>query len=145
MTPTSAVAGRSVISLDGRWEIAEGSMGAVPAGFEHRVPVPGLLNGVLLGEHLPSFTPGYFDARPALRGSGAENELVERVGATREALPATVTSGVRGGAAFLRTRLFGVGDEGVSGSDSWREAAIGAARQGKTSCVGEWRRTRLLP
>ena len=52
-----------------------------------------LLNGVLLGEHLPSFTPGYFDARPALRGNGALNELVIRVGATREALPPTVASG----------------------------------------------------
>ncbi len=52
-----------------------------------------LLNGVLLGEHLPSFTPGYFNARPALRGNGALNELVIRVGATREALPPTVASG----------------------------------------------------
>jgi len=51
------------------------------------------LNGVLLGEHLPSFTPGYFDARLALRGHGAVNELVVRVGATREALPPTVASG----------------------------------------------------
>ncbi len=52
------------------------------------------LNGVLLGEHLPSFTPGYFDARPALRGNGAVNELVVRVGATRDALPPTVVSGM---------------------------------------------------
>src|ERR1019366_5971586 len=52
-----------------------------------------LLNGVLLGEHLPSFTPGYFDARPALRGNGAVNELVVRVGASREAVPPTVASG----------------------------------------------------
>jgi beta-galactosidase/beta-glucuronidase len=52
-----------------------------------------LLNGVLLGEHLPSFTPGYFDARPALRGNGAVNELTVRVGASREALPPTVASG----------------------------------------------------
>ena len=51
------------------------------------------LNGTLLGEHLPSFTPGYFDARPALRGNGAVNELVVRVGASREALPPTVASG----------------------------------------------------
>ena len=142
--PAHTMPGRTVISLDGQWEIAEGSMDAVPAQFEHRVPVPGLvdearppfaevgqksprreafwyrrtfrvkgevpavavlklhkaaygsrvlLNGVLLGEHLPSFTPGYFDARPALRGNGAVNELVVRVGATREALPPTVASG----------------------------------------------------
>jgi len=141
---TPARAGRTVVSLDGQWEIAEGSMGSVPTQFEHRVPVPGLvdearppfaevgqqstrreafwyrrtfrvkgevpavatlklhkaaygsrvfLNGVLLGEHLTSFTPGYFDARPALRGNDALNELVIRVGATREALPPTVASG----------------------------------------------------
>jgi len=51
------------------------------------------LNGVLLGEHLPSFTPGYFDAWPALRGNGAVNELVIRVGASREAVPPPVASG----------------------------------------------------
>jgi hypothetical protein len=52
-----------------------------------------LLNGVLLGEHMPSFTPGYFDARPALRGNGAENDLVVRVGASPAALPPSVSSG----------------------------------------------------
>jgi hypothetical protein len=144
ISPIHALAGRAVVSLDGEWQVAEGNMGSAPARFEHRVPVPGLvdearppfvevgkesprreafwyrrtfrvkgevpaiavlklhkaaygsrvfLNGVLLGEHLPSFTPGYFDARPALRGNGAENELVIRVGATREALPPTVASG----------------------------------------------------
>jgi beta-galactosidase len=144
ISPTHVLAGRAVVSLDGEWQIAEGNMGSVPAQFEHRVPVPGLvdearppfaevglnsprreafwyrrtfpvkgelpaiavvklhqaaygsrvfLNGILLGEHLPSFTPGYFDARPALRGNGATNELVIRVGATREALPPSVASG----------------------------------------------------
>ena len=138
-----ALAERVVNVLDGQWEIAEGSMGTMPARFDRRVPVPGLvdearpsfagvgqpsvreafwyrrtfkvkgevpavavlklhkaaygarviLNGVLLGEHLPSFTPGYFDARPALRGNGVENELVIRVGATREGIPPTVASG----------------------------------------------------
>ena len=139
-----AFGNRTVRSLDGQWEIAEGSMSAAPALFDHRVPVPGLvdgarppfaevgqksprreafwyrrtfkvkgevpavallkvhkaaygsrvfLNGVLLGEHLPSFTPGYFDARPALHGNGAVNEVVVRVGASREALPPTVASG----------------------------------------------------
>jgi hypothetical protein len=139
-----AVSDRAVISLDGQWQLAEGSMDSAPAQFQRRAPVPGLvdearppfaevgrksprreafwyrrtfevkgevpaiallkvhkaaygsrvfLNGVLLGEHLPSFTPGYFDARPALRGNGAVNELVVRVGASREAVPPTVASG----------------------------------------------------
>ena len=35
---------RSVINLDGIWEIAEGSMDSVPKTFEHTVPVPGLVD-----------------------------------------------------------------------------------------------------
>jgi hypothetical protein len=137
-------ADRVVISLDGTWELAEGGMSSAPARFDHRVPVPGLvdeakpgfqevglksslreafwyrrtfkvrgeipavallkvykatygsrvyLNGVLLGEHLPSFTPGYFDTRPALRGNGARNELMIRVGAWRDAVPPAIPDG----------------------------------------------------
>lgn len=139
-----ASADRTVLSLDATWDIAEGTISEAPARFEHRVPVPGLvdearpafsgvgqtnwvreafwyrrtfrvkgevpavatlkihkaaygsrvyLNGVLLGEHLASFTPGYFDARPALRGGGASNELVIRVGASRDSVPPTIPSG----------------------------------------------------
>ena len=40
------------------------------------------LNGTLLGDHVPSFTPGYFDAKPALK-TGV-NEIVIRVGADRD-------------------------------------------------------------
>ncbi|MBI2303052.1 MAG: hypothetical protein HYU66_29445, partial [Armatimonadetes bacterium] len=40
------------------------------------------LNGQLLGDHRGSFTPGWFDARPALR---RDNELIVRVGADRAA------------------------------------------------------------
>jgi len=35
---------RRVISLDGNWEIAEGSMDSIPKTFEHKVPVPGLVD-----------------------------------------------------------------------------------------------------
>ena len=144
VTFTRAFGGRTVLSLDGQWELGEGTLSSAPAQFDRRVPVPGLvdearppfaevgrqsprreafwyrrtfqvkgevpavallkvhkaaygsrvfLNGVLLGDHLPSFTPGYFDARPALRGNGAVNELVVRVGASREAVPPAVVSG----------------------------------------------------
>jgi hypothetical protein len=144
LTPMLALGERAVVPLDGKWEIGEGGMDAAPVQFEHRVPVPGLvdearppfrevgqpsarreafwyrrtfrvkgevpavavlklhkaaygarvfLNGVLLGEHMPCFTPGYFDARAALRGNGAANELVVRVGASPAALPPTVCSG----------------------------------------------------
>lgn len=35
---------RTVISLDGQWEIAEGGMEHAPAKFDRRVPVPGLVD-----------------------------------------------------------------------------------------------------
>ncbi len=44
-----------------------------------------ILNGKLLGDHLPCFTPGYFDAQAALRTG--ENELMIRVGADPSCLP----------------------------------------------------------
>ncbi len=50
-----------------------------------------ILNGTVLGDHAPSFTPGYFDARKALRAG--ENELIIRVGADREAVTTAVPSG----------------------------------------------------
>lgn len=51
------------------------------------------LNGQLLGEHLPSFTPGWFDARRALKAGGQENELMIRVGAHRSSLPQDMPAG----------------------------------------------------
>ncbi len=125
-------------SLDGTWEVAEGSMDVMPETFAHQVPVPGLvdmatpafaevgqkserreafwyrrtfavtgdippiarlkinkakygtkvwLNGQLVGEHLPCFTPALMDVKPYLKGAGQQNELVIRVGADRECLP----------------------------------------------------------
>ncbi|MCX7888014.1 MAG: hypothetical protein N3B01_12280, partial [Verrucomicrobiae bacterium] len=146
---------RQVIRLDGRWQIAEGTLNAVPAKFDHTVPVPGLvdmatpafkspgstvpeherrqwkrpadprreafwyrrtftikgpvppvaklkvhkarygtkviLNGQPLGEHGPNFTPGWFDAKPALRAG--QNELIIRVGASLAQVPPHLTDG----------------------------------------------------
>ena len=50
------------------------------------------LNGKLLGEHLPSFTPSYWDVRPHLK-PGEENQLVIRVGGGRESLPQGMPTG----------------------------------------------------
>jgi len=135
----SAQAGpRQVISLDGQWRIAEGSMDEVPKDFDRKIPVPGLadmaepafeevgfksdkrqafwyrrtfklktnvlevailkinkakygtkvlLNGKVVGEHLPCFTPALLDVKEFLKGGGEENELVIRVGAGRGAIP----------------------------------------------------------
>ncbi|MGE5610701.1 MAG: glycoside hydrolase family 2 protein [Bacillota bacterium] len=133
---------RRTLSLDGSWEIAEGSMDRTPDQFDHRIPVPGLvdmaepsfpevgvksqlrqafwyhrtfeintpipavaqlkihkatygtrvfLNGKLLGDHLPSFTPGYFDLRPALRQG--TNHLIIRVGSFRDSVPPHIPAG----------------------------------------------------
>jgi hypothetical protein len=133
----TASADRQVVRLDGRWEIAEGSMDRVPDTFAHRVPVPGLvdmatpafdevgkkspkreafwyrrrftidgpvppvavlkihkakfgtkvfLNGAVVGEHLPCFTPALLDVKPQLKGNGEQNELIVRVGADRESV-----------------------------------------------------------
>jgi beta-galactosidase len=51
------------------------------------------LNGRDVGEHLPCFTPGYLDVKPFMKAGGAENELIIRVGADRESIPADVPSG----------------------------------------------------
>lgn len=45
------------------------------------------LNGRLVGEHLPCFTPALLDVKPHIKGQGRENILVVRVGADRECLP----------------------------------------------------------
>jgi beta-galactosidase len=135
---------RKTLSLDGGWDIAEGTMESPPVQFSAKVPVPGLvdmaqpaftdvgvkspqreafwyrktfqldrpvpavatlriakaffgtkvyLNGVVVGEHLPLFTPGYFDVQKNLMGAGKENELIIRVGATPDALPPTLPRG----------------------------------------------------
>ena len=72
--------------------------GEVPAGAVLKIHKAAygtrvFLNGTDLGEHLPSFTPGYFDVRAALRGAGATNELFVRVGAFRDALPPSIPNG----------------------------------------------------
>ena len=51
------------------------------------------VNGQTVGEHGPNFTPGWFDVRPYLKGDGAENELVIRVGASLAQVPLYLTDG----------------------------------------------------
>lgn len=51
------------------------------------------VNGQVAGEHEPNFTPGWFDVRPYLKGDGAENELVIRVGASLAQVPLQRTDG----------------------------------------------------
>ena len=135
---------RLVVDLNGTWEIAQGSMDSAPESYEHKVPVPGLvdiaepafeevgkksdrrqafwyrrtfsvdmpvpdvailkinkakygtkvfLNGSLVGEHLPCFTPALLSVKGLLKGSGEQNELVVRVGADRESLPEGMPTG----------------------------------------------------
>jgi hypothetical protein len=51
------------------------------------------LNGQVVGEHQPCFTPGWFDVRKQLQSDGTENELVIRVGASMVQLPPHVNGG----------------------------------------------------
>ncbi len=51
------------------------------------------LNGQVVGEHLPCFTPALLDVKPYLKGEGQTNELVIRLGANRESLPDDVPTG----------------------------------------------------
>ena len=51
------------------------------------------VNGKLVGEHLPCFTPALLDVKKFLKGSGRENELIVRVGANREDLPKDMPGG----------------------------------------------------
>ncbi len=51
------------------------------------------LNGTKVGESLASFTANWYDVRDALRGGGAANELLIRVGASRASLPPSVPTG----------------------------------------------------
>lgn len=44
------------------------------------------LNGTLLGDHLPSFTPGYFDAKPAIK-TGMNEVLIDRLVEVADARP----------------------------------------------------------
>ncbi len=43
-TSTKSTGDRHVINLDGNWEISQGSMDLIPSSFEHKVPVPGLVD-----------------------------------------------------------------------------------------------------
>ncbi len=51
------------------------------------------VNGQVVGQHSPCFTPAYFDVQNVLRGAGQENELLIRVGADRESLPQDMPTG----------------------------------------------------
>ncbi len=142
-TPAETALGkRRILSLDGRWEIAQGGMDTEPTEYAATVPVPGLadlaapafqnvgvesperqafwyrrrfllkgpvsvaqlkvnkaqfgakvwVNGAPAGEHLGCFTPGRFDVSRLLRAD-AENTIVIRIGAWKNALPDWVPPG----------------------------------------------------
>ena len=51
------------------------------------------LNGQMVGEHRPCFTPCLMNVKPYLKGNGQPNELIIRVGAQRESLPEGMPTG----------------------------------------------------
>jgi len=52
------------------------------------------LNGKVVGEHLPCFTPGTFDVSSFLNKNKPENELIVRVGATEKSVPESIVRGM---------------------------------------------------
>lgn len=50
-----------------------------------------VLNGNEIGEHLPCFTPGYFDVSDALKTG--DNDLIIRVGSCRNSVPSSIPDG----------------------------------------------------
>ena len=151
---------RKTISLNGTWQIADGSKEVVPSRFDRTITVPGLitlakpsfinpapslpdrktidnntelfyhqkdslretywyhrivniaqdipeiallkvgkamfgtrvyLNGTYIGEHLPCFTPGYFNLKKAIHKG--DNDLVIAVGASRSSIPSDMPDG----------------------------------------------------
>ena len=51
------------------------------------------MNGQLVGNHLPCFTPAVFDVRNFLRSMGVSNEIIIRVGADRSMVPKHIADG----------------------------------------------------
>ena len=51
------------------------------------------LDGQVVGEHLPCFTPAYLNVKPFVKGDGQDNELIIRIGADRESVPAGQPAG----------------------------------------------------
>lgn len=142
-SPATAEVGRSELSLNGEWELAQGDLSDTPpVTFTHTVPVPGLvtsaeppldevglpsharaafwyrtsfvgpaprdtfiltihkakygirvwLNDELLGDHHGSYTRARFDVSDVVLPD-AENTLLVRVGANRNAVPASIPAG----------------------------------------------------
>ena len=152
--PAQTVNKRTVLSLNGTWDIAQGNRSAIPIAdsFAYKVPVPGLVslaqpaftdvapaptdresfaqsdslreafwyrrkftidrldfdtailkiakatyttrvfvNGKDVGENIPCFAPGFFNLKKVLRKG--ENEIMVRIGASRDAVPAEYPDG----------------------------------------------------
>jgi hypothetical protein len=51
------------------------------------------LNGKVVGEHLPCFTPAWLDVKKTLQGGDQMNELIIRVGADRDSMPQDMPTG----------------------------------------------------
>lgn len=98
-TPAFAEVGRKCERREAFWYRRTFKVeGAIPAVailkiYKAKYGTKVFLNGQLIGEHLPCFTPALFDVKKHLKGNGKENELLVRVGADRECLPESMPTG----------------------------------------------------
>ena len=60
---------RTVMSLDGTWELGEGSMDQAPAQFDHKVPVPGLVSLAV---------PPFVEPGPVVKDRNATSQIFPR-------------------------------------------------------------------
>ena len=147
LTPRLALGERTVISLDGQWEIGEGGMDAAPAQFEHRVPVPGLVDEARpafaeVGQPSPRREAFWYRRTFQVKGRRARRRGAQasQGGLRRARLPQRRSPG--GAHAELHAGLFrrAAGLAGKRGRERTGRARRGFARGAAADCVVGLRR-----
>ncbi|MCX6223836.1 MAG: hypothetical protein NTV01_03655 [Bacteroidia bacterium] len=91
------------------------------------------LNGSYIGEHLPCFTPGYFDLKKFIRSG--ENELVISVGSCRNSLPQDMPDGFDYEKERYISGIFDNVDLILSGAPFIRNVQVAPDIVGKTARI----------
>ncbi len=93
------------------------------------------LNGTKAGESLASFTANWYDVRGALRGDGATNELLIRVGASRASLPPSVPTGFDYEKDYYTPGLFDSVELALSGTPNLVQVQVAPEVEAKQARV----------
>lgn len=101
------------------------------------------LNGKLIGDHVPCFTPGWFNIKDALKAG--ENELIIRVGADRNAVSGLVESGTDGEKSRFIPGIYDNVDLILSGSPHIVNVQVVPDINNKSVTVHAWVRCTPVP